>query len=142
MIPDNVGDRQVLVAVYNATGGSSWDASARANWLSDLPMAEWAGVTAQSGFVINLDLSNSNLTAGIPAQLGQLGRIRSINVRGNNLTGCIPYGTRLRNALFQSYNSGRGPGKVPAGTSSSCRPSTTCSSPRTAWRYPRPLRNP
>ena len=95
VIPDNAGDRQMLVAVYNATGGSSWDASARVNWLSDLPMDEWGGVTTQSGFVINLDLSNSNLTGGIPAQLGQLGRIRSINARGNNLTGCIPYGTRL-----------------------------------------------
>ena len=60
-IPASAGDRQVLAAVYNATGSSSWNAAARVDWLGDLPMAEWVGVTTQSGFVTNLDLSNSNL---------------------------------------------------------------------------------
>ena len=110
---DNAADRAVLRVVYNATGGSRWDADARVNWLSDKPMAEWAGVTTEEGYVNELDLGSSGLSGEIPARLGELTGLKSANLRGNELTGCIPYNTRLRNALFQSYNLGRGPGKEP-----------------------------
>ena len=110
---DNAADRAVLRVVYNATGGSRWDADARVNWLSDKPMAEWSGVTTEEGYVNELDLGSSGLNGEIPARLGELTGLKSANLRGNELTGCIPYNTRLRNALFQSYNLGRGPGKEP-----------------------------
>ena len=112
-VPDVAADRAVLAAVYNATGGSGWDAGARVNWLSDKPMAEWAGVTTNGGYVTELDLGSSGLSGEIPARLGELTGLKSANLRGNDLTGCIPYNTRVRNALFQSYNLGRGPGKEP-----------------------------
>ena len=112
-MPDVAADRAVLATVYNATGGSGWDAGARVNWLSDKPMAEWAGVTTEEGYVTELDLGSSGLSGGIPARLGELTGLKSANLRGNELTGCIPYNTRVRNALFQSYNLGRGPGKEP-----------------------------
>ena len=99
--------------VYNATGGSRWDASARVNWLSDKPMAEWAGVTTEEGYVTELDLSSSGLSGEIPARMGELTGLKSANLRGNELSGCIPANTRLRKALFQSYNLGRGPGREP-----------------------------
>ena len=35
-------DRAVLTALYNATNGENWHHSD--NWLSDLPLGEWAGV--------------------------------------------------------------------------------------------------
>ena len=44
-VPDNAGDRQVLVALFNGTSGPGWDADARANCLSTYPVGEWAGVT-------------------------------------------------------------------------------------------------
>ena len=99
--------------VYNATGGSGWDASARVNWLSDKPMAEWAGVTTEEGYVTELDLGSSGLSGEIPARMGELTGLKSANLRGNELSGCIPANTRLRKALFQSYNLGRGPGREP-----------------------------
>ena len=67
-------------------------------------MGQWAGVTTEGGYVTRLDLGSNNLTEEIPARLGSLGRLQSANLRGNRLTGCIPDNTRLRNALFESYN--------------------------------------
>ena len=112
-VPDNSGDRAVLQAVYQATGGPSWSNSASNNWLSEKPMGEWAGVTTEGGYVTHIALASNNLTGQIPDRLGHLTRLQSANLRGNDLTGCIPHGPRLRSALSQSYNAGRGPGKVP-----------------------------
>ena len=112
-VPDNSGDRAVLEAVYRATGGPSWDADARANWLSDRPMGQWAGVTTEGGYVTRVDLGSSGLSGQFPERLGHLTRLQSANLRGNELTGCIPAGTRLRNALARSYDAARGPGTEP-----------------------------
>ena len=101
------------MSLYNSTGGPRWDADARANWLSDRPMGEWAGVTTEGGYVTRVDLGSSNLTGSIPVRLGSLTRLESANLRGNELTGCIPHHSRLRSALDHSYNAGRGPGKEP-----------------------------
>ena len=48
-VPDNGGDRQMLVALYNdtnGTNGSGWDADVRVNCLSTNPIGEWVGVTS------------------------------------------------------------------------------------------------
>ncbi len=103
----------MLVSLYNGTGGPRWDADARANWLSDKPMGEWAGVTTEGGYVTHVDLGSSNLTGEFPDRLGHLTRLEWANLRDNQLTGCIPYSARLRGALSQSYNLGHGPGTEP-----------------------------
>ena len=99
--------------MYRATGGPSWNADSGANWLSDKPMGEWAGVTTEGGYVTQVDLGSSGLSGEFPDRLGHLTRLQSANLRGNELTGCIPAGTRLRNALTRSYDAGRGPGTEP-----------------------------
>ena len=115
-MPDNQGDRRVLEAVYRVTGGDGWDADARVNWLSGRPMGEWAGVTTEGGYVTELDLGSSGLTGEIPGNLGLLTRLERANLRGNDFSGCIPYSTTLRDALFQSYHAGRGRGRCRVGT--------------------------
>ena len=40
------GDRDALVALYNATGGDNWNDDT--NWLSSAPIGEWYGVTTDS----------------------------------------------------------------------------------------------
>ena len=106
-VPDSVEDRQILEAVYRATGGPGWSNSASNNWFSDLPMGQWAGVTTEGGYVTELSLGSNNLTGQIPDRLGHLTKLQSANIRGNDWSGCIPYSARLRNALARSYNSGR-----------------------------------
>ena len=83
------GDRAVLVALYEATGGSNW--TKNDNWLTDAPLGEWYGVwTDASGRVQWLYLHYNNLTGEIPAELGDLANLQFLNLNGNGLTGEIP----------------------------------------------------
>ncbi|MCY4581197.1 MAG: hypothetical protein OXE50_00115, partial [Chloroflexi bacterium] len=83
------GDREALIAFYNATDGPNWDNNT--NWLSDAPLAEWSGVeTDANGRVITLDLRWNRLTGEIPSELGSLSNLESLGLGLNQLTGEIP----------------------------------------------------
>ena len=82
-------DRDLLVAIYDATGGSNW--TRRENWLTDAPLGEWSGITvASDGRVIGLRLSGNGLTGPILPELGRLGRLIELYLDSNELTGSIP----------------------------------------------------
>ena len=82
-------DRAALVALYDATGGQTWDIST--NWKTDAPLGEWYGVTTGAGGrVTGLSLSNNALTGPIPEVLGGLSNLTSLNLGWNRLTGPIP----------------------------------------------------
>ena len=113
-VPDAV-ERAALVALYNATGGSSWDDNT--NWLngtSHTDFATWKGVTVINGDVFWLRLSRNNLSGSIPDELGNLtsldefvcttcdlsggipstfqnlSNLRELHLNNNNLSGSIP----------------------------------------------------
>ena len=82
-------DREILVALYNATDGANWTNST--DWLSDRPLDDWHGVTTDAeGRVTRLRLSSNNLAGTIPAELGNLSNLTSLNLGANQLTGAIP----------------------------------------------------
>ena len=82
-------DREVLVALYNATDGANWTNST--NWLSDKPLGEWHGVTTNSnGRVTELDLYGNQLSGTIPSELGNLANLRWLYLPSNQLSGTIP----------------------------------------------------
>ena len=82
-------DREVLIAIYHATDGDNWKYNA--GWLSDLPLEQWEGVRVDdTGAVWALDLNGVGLTGTIPPVLGQLKKLRRLNLTYNNLTGTIP----------------------------------------------------
>ncbi len=84
-----LSNRDALVALYGATGGLDW--TRNANWLTDAPVGEWYGVTANdSGHVLSLDLSRNALTGEIPPELGNLTALESLELDRNALTGPIP----------------------------------------------------
>ena len=86
---DSASDREALVALYNATGGENWLNSE--NWLSDMPLGEWHGVTTNSsGRVTGLDLYNNQLSGGIPPELGSLTNLTGLFLFNNQLSGGIP----------------------------------------------------
>ena len=94
-LPCTATDRAALEALYNATGGANWNN--HTNWLSDKPLSEWRGVTADNnGCVTRLSLQNNNLRGAIPPELGGLSHLEILdlettNTRNrNNLTGVIP----------------------------------------------------
>ena len=85
---DLAGDRQALVALYNATDGANWRNNE--NWLSDEPLDAWYGISVSDGRVTVLDLGFNDLTGPIPAELGDLSSLTALNLSLNQLTGPIP----------------------------------------------------
>ena len=87
-IPETA-DRDVLVALYNATGGPDWDR--HLNWLTDRSLNTWSGIaTDAEGYVNEIFLPWNNLTDSLPPELGDLARLEVLSLYGNNLTGRIP----------------------------------------------------
>ena len=85
-----LSDRDLLVGLYNATGGPAWTRSD--NWLTDRPISGWHGVEEvdDGGRVRVLHLVGNNLTGSIPPELGALTHLTSLRIQDNELTGPIP----------------------------------------------------
>jgi len=98
--PAVLSDREVLVALYNATDGPNWVNNE--NWLSDRPLGEWYGVdTDESGRVVRLVLAGHfdrevrayvpfDLSGTLPPELGLLAELEELDLRINGLVGTIP----------------------------------------------------
>ena len=82
-------DRDVLVALYNATNGAGW--TDKTNWLSDRPLGEWHGVTTDAyGRVTRLELIENRLSGTLPIELGNLANLTILYLSINQLSGPIP----------------------------------------------------
>ena len=74
-------DRAVLVALYNATDGDNW--VNKPNWMSDEPLDQWYGVTADgNGRVTELRLSDNRLSGELPEELGNLANLQELRFGG------------------------------------------------------------
>ena len=83
------GDRWVLHLFYGDTDGENWDDNT--NWLTDEPLGDWYGVSADAlGNVTRLDLFNNALTGPVPAELGDLESLTELSLFLNGLTGPVP----------------------------------------------------
>jgi hypothetical protein len=84
-------ERSALVSLYNATGGASW--TVKAGWLGN-PGSEcsWFGVTCNGTgtAVTDLFLSDNGLSSRLPASLGNLASLRTLEMDGNALSGSLP----------------------------------------------------
>ena len=110
---DLAGDRQALVALYNATDGANWRNNE--NWLSDEPLDAWYGITVSDGRVTVLDLGFNDLTGPIPAELGDLSSLERLYLYSNQLTGPIPAELGDLSSLEQLYlYSNQLTGNIPA----------------------------
>ncbi|MCE5257925.1 MAG: hypothetical protein LLG44_02570, partial [Chloroflexi bacterium] len=76
-----------LVALYNSTGGAGWTNV----WSlpSDTPCSLY-GVTCAGGHVTELALSSNSLVGQIPADIGGLTYLATLDLAGNDLQGPVP----------------------------------------------------
>ena len=83
------GDREVLEALYDATGGADW--TLNDNWKTTAPLGEWSGVTTdEDGRVTKLTLVGNGLAGAMPAALGSLASLETLSLGDNELSGAIP----------------------------------------------------
>ena len=81
-------EREALIALYKAAGGDNW--TDNTNWCSDKPLAEWSGISFRNGHVIGLHLFGKNLIGVMPAEIGNLTALETLELDQNKLTGTIP----------------------------------------------------
>ena len=82
-------DREVLEALYEATGGPEW--RNRTKWLSEAPLGEWFGVvTDRNGQLTSLTLPDNGLSGPIPPELADLSNLQVLYLGANELSGVIP----------------------------------------------------
>ncbi len=85
----SAGDRDALESLYTALSGAGW--TNKGKWLTDAPINEWYGVTANDeGRVTELDLSGNGLAGALPAGIAALAHLTDLNLDDNTLTGPIP----------------------------------------------------
>jgi len=60
--------RSVLEDIFNMNDGANWSARQKAGWMTDAPLSEWHGVTAdEDGNVTALNLEWNSSLAGTAA---------------------------------------------------------------------------
>ena len=97
-----VEECEALVALFQATNGTEWRENT--NWLTPVPVDDWHGVVVKFDFVMDLDLSENNLSGELPPELDQLTNLRSLKLRRNKLRGTIPNLEDLSNLLTLELN--------------------------------------
>ena len=109
----NPDDRAALEALYMATSGAHW--RLKGNWLSDAPLGDWHGVrTDANGRVTVLNLDENNVNGTLPAELGNLTKLKRLEFQLNQLSGEIPPElSSLSNLSFLSFNINRLSGEIP-----------------------------
>ncbi|CAN0244153.1 unnamed protein product [Pylaiella littoralis] len=108
-------DREVLVALYNATSGPDW--SQHGNWNTDADLSQWHGIkTNHQGRVVQLFLSANNLKGPIPPELGNLSEVIHLYLGDNGFSGTIPEELGKLTALQRLYLQGNNlSGPIPPG---------------------------
>jgi hypothetical protein len=83
-------ERSALIALYDATDGSSW--TDNSGWLGPFDTeCTWFGITCEGvDYVTSIDLHANNLSGSLPPELADLPHLRQIKLYSNQLTGSIP----------------------------------------------------
>lgn len=91
VVYNDVVGREELTRLYKLLNGDGWDEAAKKNWLSDLPITEWAGVSVSKlSTTISVTINSGNLNLPSDLTIEDFNRIATITLpkdsRVNNLT--------------------------------------------------------
>ena len=103
-------DQDALIALYCATDGDNW--TDNTNWLTNEDIHDWHGVSALPGRVTSLQLPDNQLSGEIP-DLSALTNLRFLSLWGNELTGEIPDLSAFSNLTGLHLNSNQLSGEIP-----------------------------
>jgi RHS repeat-associated protein len=120
-VPDAV-EFAVLKSLYDDLQGGSWTNKtnwpATGSWPSSASSAQfgtWFGVTVANGDIIAITLSTNKLQGVLPANLGELIKLTSLNLSENQLSGTIPSSIGSLTELESlRLNSNKFTGSIPA----------------------------
>ena len=106
-------DRATLMALYNSTGGASW--TDKTGWgESGVAIGTWYGVSTDgNGRVTDLELSGNNLRGTLPADLGTLSNLITLDLSDNRLSGAIPDLTALTRLTTLNLGDNQMSGTIP-----------------------------
>ena len=106
-------DRATLTALYNSAGGASW--TDKTNWGSPTePLNTWFGVKVDgNGNVTELALPDNNLSGPLPAELGSLTSLTTLDFSDNQLSGTLPDLSTLTSLTSLNLGDNQVSGTVP-----------------------------
>jgi alpha-tubulin suppressor-like RCC1 family protein/Leucine-rich repeat (LRR) protein len=90
---------RALVALFDSTAIPGWNWTDSTGWLRTATPCSWHGVTCAAGHVSGLDLHSNNLGGPLPAELGNLVALQTLNLNGNDLCCQLPPELGRLNAL-------------------------------------------
>ena len=84
-------EREFLMQLYEATEGDNWKNNT--NWFSERPLDEWYGLSCDdNGRLTSIELNGNGLTGVIPEGIGNLANLRNLHLNSNEITGQLPAG--------------------------------------------------
>lgn len=82
-------DEFALLAFFESANGQLW--ATNTNWGTDAPLAEWYGVELNArGRVRSLDLSGNNVAGRLPPEIGKLNELEELRLASNLIEGPLP----------------------------------------------------
>ncbi len=81
-------DCEALKSFYLATNGDHWENNK--NWISNQPVKNWYGIQVKNNRVTEIRLPFNQLRGSIPAEIGNLVKLESLLLRGNELASIPP----------------------------------------------------
>ncbi|WP_165805972.1 leucine-rich repeat domain-containing protein [Marixanthomonas spongiae] len=104
-------EKQALIDFYHATNGEKWHHT----WQLDQPVSAWKGVTVEDKKVTGITLLFNNVEGTIPASIGDLANLKTLELSFNNISGELPATIgNLKNLNILAFNGNNLRGSIPS----------------------------